>query len=85
MSIQQDRLELEYEQEYTTRVFIWTTDFKNNFYISDMEKGFSNQKFVGTEQQYDEATATYFKGHDRGKIIGINKYTLEEWEELNKN
>ena len=83
-AIQQDKLQLEYEQEYTTRIFIWTTDFKNNFYISDFVGGFSNQKFVGTEKQYDEATATYFRGHDRGKIIGYNKYTPEEWDAKHK-
>lgn len=81
MSQRQDYLELEHE-EYTTRVMVFQTDFKGS-YISDFEKGFSNQKFVGTREQYDEAIK-FYDNHDNGKIIGTHVFTLEEWEQKHK-
>lgn len=69
----------EQQEEYETRIMIFATDFKNNFYVTDFEDGFCSAKFVGTQKEYDEATQKYYRNHDLGKIIGTFKYTPEEW------
>lgn len=75
--------ELQQQEEYETRVLVFRTAFKGS-YVSDFENGFSNQKFIGTRKEYDEATAIYYKDESKGKIIGTYSYTLEEWEEMCK-
>lgn len=71
--------DLEQQDEYENRVMVWTTNFKDNYYVNDFESNFCASKFVGTEKEYGEKTAIYFKNHTFGKIIGINRYTLDEW------
>ena len=75
---------LQWEQYYKNEVLVFTTEFKNNHYVSNFVNGFSNQKFVGTHEQYDAATSVYYKNEGLGRIIGTNSYTLDEWDEMHK-
>lgn len=81
MAVEYQREDMLQQQEYETRVKVWTTDFKDNTYLAPFNTNFAAAKFVGTEKEYDEATKMY-DNHDNGKIIGIQSYTLEEWDEM---
>ena len=71
------------QQEYETRVLIFTTQFKNGF-VSTFENGFNPYEFKGTRKEYDIALSEFIESDSNGKVIGVNSYTLEEWEALNK-
>ena len=75
-----NELQLQQEDEYFNRVFVFQTAFKGS-YISEFENGFSNQKFVGTQKEYDESIK-FYDNHSNGKIIGTFKYTLEDWDKM---
>ena len=76
MSIQHDKLEQEYEQEYHTRIYFWYTQFKNRY---SPVKGFSPYAFKGTEKEYNDITSIYFKNEESGKVIGVEKFdTIEQ-------
>jgi len=72
--------ELEYQEEYETRVLVFVTDFKNGKYIANMEGGFNPRKFIGTRKDYDKVIE-FYNDHSNGKIIGTTTYTIEEYEE----
>ena len=74
---------LQDQQEYETRVLIFTTQFKNGF-VSTFENGFNPYEFKGTRKEYDIALSEFIESDSKGKVIGTFSYTLEEWEALNK-
>jgi len=71
------------QQEYETRVLVFTTQFKNGF-VSTFENGFNPYNFKGTRKEFDIALSEFLESDSNGKVIGVNSYTLEGWEALNK-
>jgi len=71
------------QQEYETRVLVFTTQFKNGF-VSTFENGFNPYNFKGTRKEFDIALSEFLESDSKGKVIGVNSYTLEGWEALNK-
>jgi len=81
MSIHQDMHEALHNQdqdqyEYEFRKFYFFTQFKDRYTPIN---GFSAHGFYGTQKEYDEAVAPYYKSHDNGKIIGEYKLTEDEY------
>ena len=58
MSIQQDRLELEYEQEYTTRVLVFKVNDRSEMGCHYIVR-YNLRMFKGTRQEFD----TYYTEH----------------------
>lgn len=69
------------EQEYTTRILYFKTDFKGSLHVPT-NIGFNPNLFVGTQKEFDEIYNNYLTGkEDEFKIIGINCFnSLEEYE-----
>ena len=49
-----------FQQEYETRIMVFTTDFKNNFCFAPMV-GFNPKRFVGTRKDYDAGMVKYYE------------------------
>jgi len=70
------------EQEYTTRILYFKTDFKGSLHVPN-NIGFHPNLFVGTQKEYDEIYNNYLTGkEDEFKIIGVN--TFNSLEDYNK-
>ena len=62
--------ELQWAEEYDTRIMIFQAEFKNNFCVSPMV-GFCPKRFVGTRKEWDINVAPWYESESRGKIIGV--------------
>ena len=77
--------ELMEQQEHEQREFIFTTHFKNGSAIIPNNSNFHPQMFRGTKKEYhaklDELFGRFWE-NENGKVIGGDKYTLEEYDNL---
>lgn len=65
------QIENDHQQEYETRVMLFTTNFRNNFCVAPMS-GFNPKRFVGTRKDYDKNMSKYYQSESYGKVIGVN-------------
>ena len=56
------------------------TDFSGGKWCADAGSNFHPYCFIGTQDEYDQVTAYYYRGDQNGKIIGIHSFdTMQEF------
>ncbi len=75
--------ELEFQEEYETRVKYFKTDYSGHFWCPT-GANFHPNLFKGTQKEYDDICKKYLYGHeDEFKIIGEHSFdTLEEYNKV---